>query len=222
MQGALPPAATPRRRRAPAGALAVALAAATLLLAAPAEAHDSLLGSEPPDGAVLPTPPTQVVLTFSEPPSAVGAEVLVQGPGGALPAQGAATVDGVTVTQALAPDLPAGDYAVTWRAVSGDGHPVTGTFAFSVTATSPTATPTPATPTPATVASPTPSASPSASPSADPRPVPSESASPAPSDAADSGDGAPWRSAWPWLIAVAVVVAAAAAATVRRRGVARD
>lgn len=212
MQGALRPAATRRPRSARAGALAIAVAGATLLLAAPAEAHDALLGSEPSDGAVLAAPPAQVVLTFSEPPSSVGAEVLVEGPGGALPAQGPATVDGVTVTQALAPDLPAGDYVVTWRAVSGDGHPVTGTFAFSVTAASPTATPTPTAVAPAT---------PSATPSAGPSPAPSASASPAPAHQADPDDGASWRSAWPWLTAVAVVVAAAATATIRRRGVAR-
>ena len=67
------------------------------------------------------------------------------------------------MTQALAADLPAGEHTVTYRVVSTDGHPVSGTVTFTTTAApasaSPsataTATPTPS-PTVAAVASPEP------------------------------------------------------------------
>lgn len=128
-----PPAHALRGR--PVLALAAVLAAAVALLvlpAAPAGAHDVLVGTDPADGAVLDAAPTQVVLTFSSAQAEVGAEVLVTGPDGATWSQGAAVVAGTTVTQALAPGLPDGPYTVTWRSVAGDGHPVTGSFAFTL------------------------------------------------------------------------------------------
>ena len=125
--------AVPGSRR----ALVVALCALVVLGlglagAPPARAHDGLLGSDPADGSVSATPPTQVVLTFSADQLALGSAVVVTGPDGVDRTSGAAVVSGATLTQALSEDLPAGVYAVAWRSVAGDGHPVEGTFSFTL------------------------------------------------------------------------------------------
>ena len=114
----------------------VAAVAAVLLVsigwAAPALAHDALLGSEPADGALLTEAPSQIVLTFSAAQAGVGSEVAVVGPDGAVWSDGPAQVSEAVVTQPLRPDMPEGVYTVTFRSVSGDGHPVSGAFTFSV------------------------------------------------------------------------------------------
>lgn len=109
------------------------LVGAVLLLASPspAAAHDTLLGTEPAASAALDAPPTQVQLTFSADQLAVGAVVEVTGAGAAW-GDGTPVVAGSVVTQALLPGMPAGEYTVTWRSVSGDGHPVEGAYTFTV------------------------------------------------------------------------------------------
>lgn len=123
----------PSRRPAPWAALLAALVA--LLLLAPAgaaSAHDQLTGSEPADGATVDEPPEEVVLTFSGEIAELGAQVVVADPDGATVSDGDPEVVGTEVTQALVADLPAGDYDVTWRVTSEDGHPISGTFGFTV------------------------------------------------------------------------------------------
>ena len=84
-----------------------------------------------------------MVLTFNEPIGTSFATVAVAGPDGSV-SQGKAAVDGVTVTQALAADLPNGRYTVSFHVVSEDGHPVSDRTTFTV-AVVPTATPLPET-----------------------------------------------------------------------------
>lgn len=115
--------------------------------------HAELLGSTPKDGSTVQTARV-VTLEFSEDINPDFVTVQVAGPSGDE-ADGDATTDGGTVTQALAGDLAAGQHAVTYRVVSTDGHPVSGTVTFTTTeapaATSPppsaSTTPSPATPT---------------------------------------------------------------------------
>lgn len=102
-----------------------------------ATAHDLLIGSDPADAAALTSAPAQVVLTFSADQLAVGTAVEVTGPDGSSWVHGEPVVVGSTVTQALLPGLPDGGYTVLWRSVSGDGHPVEGTLAFSLDAPDP-------------------------------------------------------------------------------------
>lgn len=110
------------------GALLVAL---WLLLSAPAaSAHDSLVDSEPGADEVLTESPTELVLTFSGEVSELGVQFMVTGPEGRDVVQGTPTVDGAVVTQALAEELVNGDYEVTWRVTSSDGHPISGTIPF--------------------------------------------------------------------------------------------
>ena len=131
---------TTRLRTAPrlvrAALMATALLLSPFVLAAPASAHDSIAGSDPADGATLTTAPTQVRITFAEPPTATGLGVAVLAPGGASVTAGAPSIDGNVVVQALGPLTVGGPYSVSYRVVSADGHPVTGTFGFTYIASS--------------------------------------------------------------------------------------
>jgi copper transport protein len=99
----------------------------------PASAHAVLLEADPPDGAALPTAPTQVSFTFNEP---------VQVPtGGVRVFDADATridtgpVDTGTAEVAavgLPADLPAGGYVAVYRVISADSHPVGGVLSFTV------------------------------------------------------------------------------------------
>ncbi|HET9631498.1 MAG TPA: copper resistance CopC family protein [Terrabacter sp.] len=111
--------------------LASALLALGLLVAVPttALAHDVLEQTDPADGTSITQLPKEVTLTFSEAPLSIGSQVVVTGPSGPV-SSGPPTTDGRTVTQALLLTAPAGDYTVSYRVTSDDGHPVTGTFSF--------------------------------------------------------------------------------------------
>ncbi|WP_235544171.1 copper resistance CopC family protein [Phycicoccus sp. Soil803] len=114
----------------------------SLVMATSADAHAVLRSITPKDGATLTAVPTKVVLTFNEPIGTSFATVSVAGPDGSV-SEGKAVVDGSTVTQALADDLPNGRYTVSFHVVSEDGHPVSDRTTFSVAAVA-TATPLPA------------------------------------------------------------------------------
>ncbi len=115
-----------------AGILLAALAAVIVTgLGSPAMAHSALTGSTPGEGDQVATAPEAVVLTFNEDVTELGTEVIVSGPMGDVLSAGKAEVAGPTVTQPLVSARPAGAYTVTWRAVSADGHPITGEFTFT-------------------------------------------------------------------------------------------
>lgn len=159
---------TPRRRTLPAVLTTVLLAAAALLVPAlPAAAHDELIGTDPASDAVLETLPEQITLSYSaDVLTDAGATVIeVTDAAGTSLTDGAPEVSGSEVTQALAGPA-SGTVTVQWRVVSSDGHPIDGEFAFSV----PESTPTPA---------PAPTPTPSATPNASATGAASEAASPA-------------------------------------------
>ncbi|GAB3053803.1 hypothetical protein GCM10027053_13030 [Intrasporangium mesophilum] len=104
----------------------------TVALPTVAAAHDVLERTNPSDGATVDRLPGAVVLTFAEAPLSLGTQVVVTGPTGNV-ASGTPTIDGRDVTQALLPTAPAGDYTVTYRVTSDDGHPVSGSFSFHAT-----------------------------------------------------------------------------------------
>ena len=105
-----------------------------LLLAVPASAHDSLVGSDPDDGDVLSEPPTRLEHTYTGEISDLGAQFMVTGPEGRDVVKGTPTVEGTVVTQELAEELTDGDYEVAWRVTSSDGHPISGTYVFTLEA----------------------------------------------------------------------------------------
>lgn len=192
-----------RSRLARAAAAGVGMLLAGLTFAPPASAHDELVATSPRDGSSV-AAPRQVVLTFAEAVLGVGNRIAVTGPSGQV-ASGPPTIQGSTLRATL-PTLRSGGYRVTWRAVSADGHPVSGSFGFTVsapstsaaTATPPTATPPTATPLPAQPPSATP-----ASPSGAPR-----------TQLASNGR---WRPVALGLLTLGALMAAAAVAISRRR-----
>ncbi len=144
----------PRRRSAAIAAVAAALLGAALLTAAPAQAHDALISTNPADKSTVQAVPATIVLHFEEPPLKTGSQVLVKGPSGDV-ASGAPVFADDDVTQAVQPGAPAGTYTVTWRVTSDDAHPVFGSFTFTATAAG-AGSPAGATPAPAAAADPAP------------------------------------------------------------------
>jgi copper resistance protein C len=118
------------------GRLFAAVVVAAVLVLGPgggaANAHDVLVGSVPAAGAAVDTAPSSVAIEFSDVPQALGTQVVVVGPDGAPVSAGDAEQDGRTIRRPLAEDVPAGAYTVRWRATSADGHPLSGTFGFTV------------------------------------------------------------------------------------------
>lgn len=112
--------------------LAAALLALPVLLIAPgvAQAHDTLVSTTPKSGATT-APVQSVSMVFNEAVLNTGAAVTVTGPDGPV-AQGAPSINGATVSQDLRQPLANGSYAVTWRVLSSDGHPISGVFKFTV------------------------------------------------------------------------------------------
>ena len=203
-------------------ALALGLTAVlTTLTAGPASAHDRLLTSDPADGAQLATPPTAITLTFNTEPLPVEPQVVVTDSAGTVVTQGAPAIDGTTATLALDPAVALGGdtYSVAWRVVSSDGHPIEGTFAFTVAA-QPEA---PATEEPATDDA-TPEETATAEPSTDASDADASAGSDTPTEGtASEGDGS--SSLVPVLVGLGALVVAAAVVVVlvlRRRGAGTD
>jgi methionine-rich copper-binding protein CopC len=118
--------------------------AVVLLSARPAAAHDSLISTDPANGAAVDSLPSELTLSFS----AVllsdegGTVVEVTDAAGTDLTDGTPTVDQNVVTQPLTGSA-SGVVTVLWRVVSSDGHPVSGEYSFTVTGVStpaPTAT----------------------------------------------------------------------------------
>jgi hypothetical protein len=109
--------------------VAVALAAAPL-----ASAHAARIASDPAEGAKLASGPAQVSATFNEPLQTAFASMTVVGPDGNLWSTGDPRVDGAVISVAVRPLGPAGRYTVNYRVTSADGHAVTGSWWFELTA----------------------------------------------------------------------------------------
>ncbi|RNL81331.1 copper resistance CopC/CopD family protein [Nocardioides marmorisolisilvae] len=135
------PAQLPPCRRAPARLVAALVLAlfGLVLGAGPASAHTELLGSDPAQGAVVPTAPGEATLRFNEPIRVVTSAVHLFTAEGAELATTARAIDHRVVV-----DLPGavatGTYTLAWRVISADGHPVAGALTFSVGAPSPKVT----------------------------------------------------------------------------------
>jgi hypothetical protein len=115
---------------------ALATTGALLLLAAPsASAHDALVSVSPASGSTLTSPPTAITLTFEEPPTTSGIAVALTSPDGTV-TRLVPTLAGDVVTAPVTGTLAPGGYHVAWRIVADDGHPVTGTYAFTLASSS--------------------------------------------------------------------------------------
>ena len=117
-----------------AGVGGLVLAGSVLGLAAPAQAHDYLVGSTPEAGSTV----TQLPETFSITTNEALLDLGGQGAGFALEVvdsdglyygDGCVTVAGATMS--VAPAIgAAGDYTVVWQGVSADGHTISAEFPF--------------------------------------------------------------------------------------------
>ena len=180
----------------------IALAAASVLVvASPAAAHDELVAADPPADSTVATLPAQLTLTFSsEIADDDGASVVVvtDAAGTAL-ADGTPTVNDNVLTQPLAGEA-SGAVTVQWKVVSGDGHPISGEYSFTVTAA-------PA-PTPTETAEPTPTETiePEPSPSPTPTPTPTPSVTGVPTD-----EDSTFADVWPWVVGGLLLAAVAGA-----------
>ncbi|WP_030614983.1 copper resistance CopC/CopD family protein [Streptomyces achromogenes] len=117
--------------------LLLAVTGALLAGASPASAHAALTGSDPAQGVVARTAPSQVSLTFSEKVAMSDDSVRVLDPRGKPVQTGSpANVRGTTYSVKLKSGLAKGTYTVTYQVVSADSHPVAGAYTFSVGAPS--------------------------------------------------------------------------------------
>lgn len=109
-----------------------ATAAALLFLALTttfAFAHATLLRSEPSANALLQTSPAAVSLTFNEPVRLLAATLVTDdGATHPLPAGG---ISGAVLVVNM-PFALTGSTVLSWRAVSDDGHPISGAVVFAV------------------------------------------------------------------------------------------
>lgn len=108
----------------------VALLVALIASASPASAHARLEGSSPQDGSTLAAVPPEITLKFNEPIEAGLNEVSVMS-GGTDVAEGEPQVEGNNVYQPIDFTMKPGEYTVTYKVVSADGHPVSGSFDFT-------------------------------------------------------------------------------------------
>ncbi|MGW7026770.1 copper resistance CopC/CopD family protein [Streptomyces xanthophaeus] len=125
-----------------------ALLAALFTAASPATAHAALTASDPKDGAVVATAPSQVTLSFSEQVAMGDDSIRVLDPQGRRVDTGElrdmCSGNVIRYGTALHSGLPNGTYTVAWQAVSADSHPISGAFTFSVGAPSATSVTLPA------------------------------------------------------------------------------
>jgi methionine-rich copper-binding protein CopC len=104
-----------------------------LLLPCQGLAHSELRESVPAQGARLAEPPAEILLRFNERVQVTalrlrdqaGRDVALRRAGGMEPAREARATP-------QAP-LPPGAFALEWRAISADGHPIRGAIRFTVT-----------------------------------------------------------------------------------------
>lgn len=99
-------------------------------LATAATAHSGVENTNPARDATVQT--VEVIeMHFDEPMRVTS--ITLTGQGGEVTIERETGMDAVTEFRALPPaDLPAGAYTVDWRGLSSDGHPMQGTFGFTV------------------------------------------------------------------------------------------
>lgn len=99
--------------------------------AVPASAHAALVGADPGSGSTQATEPASVTLRFNE--NVGNAQVAARAPDGSTITVSEVHAVDNAVTATLAEVGQKGRYAVSFRVVSADGHPVSGTITYSVT-----------------------------------------------------------------------------------------
>lgn len=131
---ATPSPTTRLRRVAGRGAIAVAVLVVVLVAGTGvASAHASLVSTNPVDGQSVPTPPQLVTASFTEAVSVEsGGGLTVRNRAGDQVDEGNSSAQGTVLQVTLPSDLPEGTYIATYRVVSADGHPVSGSWVFGI------------------------------------------------------------------------------------------
>ncbi|WP_233624833.1 copper resistance CopC/CopD family protein [Actinoplanes sp. ATCC 53533] len=111
--------------------LALGWLVAVALPASPGYAHAVLSGSDPAANTVVPQPPEQVMLQFTESVRPVTGRIQVLAPDNSRADDGQPSVAGATVTITLR-TRATGTYLVSYRVTSADSHPIAGSFTYSV------------------------------------------------------------------------------------------
>lgn len=106
--------------------------ACVMLLSPQALAHSNEVSADPAADSVLGAMPEVVSLTFDDGLLEAGAALVVTAEDGTVVSGASPVIDDRTITATITEGGP-GTYEVAYRVVSGDGHPVTGTYAFTVT-----------------------------------------------------------------------------------------
>lgn len=119
---------------------AAVVGVASLLVGAPTvSAHTDFESSSPAQGDVVAEPVSSVVLVFSADTQPIDDLVVVLDPAGSLRAPNELTTDDQrTFVATFDPPLAGGDIGVRWTVAGADGHPLEGSFSFTVTAPVPT------------------------------------------------------------------------------------
>jgi methionine-rich copper-binding protein CopC len=113
-----------------------------LFVPLPASAHSSEVLTNPDDGARLESLPAEATMAFGEAPKT--ADVVLASPDGTVH-QLPSRIVGTVVLVRLPPDGPRGTYKLSYRVVSADGHPVSGSTTFTITTGPAPSTPSPTT-----------------------------------------------------------------------------
>ncbi|HEY1484568.1 MAG TPA: copper resistance CopC family protein, partial [Micromonosporaceae bacterium] len=123
--------------------LIIGLCGLFLLPAGAAQAHAALISTNPVAGSVVPSPPSQVIITFDEHVTPVQPDISVIGPNRKKIDSGTAVSIGDQLRIPLNTSIPTGTYLVSYRVISADGHPVAFGFYYSVGSPSPGGAPKP-------------------------------------------------------------------------------
>ncbi|MBV9467153.1 MAG: copper resistance protein CopC/CopD, partial [Solirubrobacterales bacterium] len=116
-------------------AAAAAVLATALALPGAASAHAYLVSTAPVASGVLNAPPKTVALTYDEAVEPRFAIISVTSAAGTQETTAAvrrSPANPDTLVVPLRPGLPQGWYLIYWRAISVDGHPVSGAFTYAV------------------------------------------------------------------------------------------
>lgn len=110
------------------------LTVAALLFAAPAVAgaHGLLRSSAPAADTTLAAPPSEIRLVFTEAPERAFTRVRVMGPDGHVFTEAVEILPGNVAFARIPGAIGPGEYRVEWQTAGDDGHPVSGTFKFTV------------------------------------------------------------------------------------------
>ncbi|MEV1073637.1 copper resistance CopC family protein [Micromonospora parva] len=114
------------------GAAVLTVVVAVLVPAGPAWAHNSLRAATPARDATVSSAPTEVTLEFMRRLDPAFTTIVLTDAGKRKLATGEPVVTGATSTVQVTDTLPNGTYTVAYRVVSVDGHPVQGSYPFTV------------------------------------------------------------------------------------------